>query len=183
MFVQLKKFDHNKMGNRKNYCLRNVRLGYGIDPKFADAKQAMQENRNKGTLHDLSSIPNNVAVPVYTDSAPYKKWGHVIVCDHGVYYEDGKIVKKPNNTFKWGEFINGVRVVEKVDDSIKVGDSVRVTGQGMSRSDGRGTKTRSFNNRLMAVVNIKHDRYGCNQWNNKNGAITGWFTKEQIKRS
>lgn len=182
MFVQLKKFDHNKMGNRKNFCLRNVRLGYGIDPKWGTAKEAMQENRNKGTLHDLNSIPTNVAVPVFTDSYPSQKYGHVIVCDHGIYYDDGKVRLKPNSTYKWGEILNGVIVVKKADDSIKVGDSVRVTGQGTSSSDGRGTKTKSFNNRLMAVVDIKNGRYGCNQWNNKTGTITGWFNINQVTK-
>ena len=109
---QDKAFSLAKMGKTKNFCLRNVRLGYGIGGKYANAKQAMNENAKKGTLHPLSSMPTNVAVPVYTSAGV---WGHVEVCDHGTYYSDGVKVGKPNNSYQWGEFLNGVRVVSWVE--------------------------------------------------------------------
>ena len=135
MLVQLKLFDPKKMGTKINYCLRNVRLGYGIDPKWSDAKEAMNENRVKGTLYDLNTIPNNVSVPVFTDKYPSAKYGHVKVCHNGVFYDNGKVCKKPSNNYKWGLWLNGVKVAEEKKDVIKIGDTVRVVGQGTSKSN------------------------------------------------
>ena len=184
-WVQKKEFHLNWMGTKKNYCLKNVRQGYGIGAKYADAKDAMAENARKGALHSLDSIPTNVAVPVYTNKAPYTKWGHVLVCDHGKYYEDGKKVNKPNKNFSWGEWINGVHVVGWKDDvkpsSIKVGDSVIVNGCGAGNSRGGAGKTKPFKNQKMKVIDIKNGRYGCNQYN-KQGGITGWWDSSQVKK-
>ena len=88
----------SKMGTTKNFCLRNVRLAYSIPAKYANAKQAMNENKTKGTLHPLSSIPTNVAVPVFTSAGVF---GHVEVCNKGTYYSDGKKVGKPNNSYQF----------------------------------------------------------------------------------
>lgn len=35
---QVKAFDINKMGKEAGMCLKNVRLGFGIAPKYPDAK-------------------------------------------------------------------------------------------------------------------------------------------------
>ena len=91
---QVVPFNPKKMGTTKNFCLRNVRLGYGIGGKYANAKQAMNENRDKGTLHDMTSIPTNVSVPVFTSAGI---WGHVIVSDKGVFYSDGKKCNRPTS--------------------------------------------------------------------------------------
>lgn len=178
---QNKAFSLARMGTTKNFCLKNVRLGYGIGSKYANAKLAMNENRNKGTLHSLSSIPTNVAVPVFTAQGI---WGHVEVCDHGVYYSDGKRVGKPNSSYQWGEFLNGVRVVSFVSSPsvIKVGDTVIVSGQGTATSKGTGGKTKNYKSHKMKVISIANGRYGCNQYNH-NGAITGWWTLSQIKKA
>lgn len=110
---QDKPFNLAKMGTTKNYCLHNVRLAFGIGPKYASAKLAMKENQDKGTLHSLSSAPKNVAVPIFTSAGV---WGHVMVCDRGVYYSDGRKVAQPNaSEYKWGELLNGVRVVSWVE--------------------------------------------------------------------
>lgn len=180
---QDKAFNLKNMGTTKNFCLRNVRQGYGIGGKWANAKQAMNENRDRGTLHPLSSIPTNVAVPVYSSAGVF---GHVEVCDHGTYYSDGKRTGKPNNSYMWGEILNGVRVVSWISTpapsgGIKVGDSVRVSGQGTGNSKGGGGKTKNFVNRTMKVISIVNGRYGCNQYN-RNGAITGWWTASQVKK-
>lgn len=177
-------FSLAKMGTTKNFCLRNVRQAYGIGPKYANAKLAMGENRTKKTLHALSDIPKTIAVPVFTSNGVF---GHVMVCDHGTYYSDGKKVGKPGNSYLWGEWLNGVRVVHYQDTpapkpTIKVGDSVIVNGQGTGNSKGGGGKTKSFSNRKMKVISIANGRYGCNQYN-KSGAITGWWTSAQVKKA
>ena len=161
---QVKAFSLAKMGHTKNMCLHNVRVGYGIGPKYANAKLAMNENRQKGTLHALSTIPKNVTVPVFTAQGV---WGHVEVCLNGTYYSDGKKVGKPNSTFQWGEFLNGVRVVAKTTPAptkIKVGDTVIVNGAGTATSKGTGAKTKSYKNQKMKVIKIENGRYGCNQY-------------------
>ncbi len=178
---QLVNFNLSKMGRTKNFCLRNVRLAYGIGSKYANARGAMNENKNLGTLHPLSSIPTNVAVPVFTGAGI---WGHVEVCDRGTYYSDGVKVGKPSSSYQWGEYLNGVRVVKWEDvkpTAIKVGDTVSVTGQGTGDSYGGGGKTKNFNGRKMKVVMINNGRYGCNQYNTM-GAVTGWWTASQVKK-
>ncbi len=116
---QTRNFDINKMGKKPGYCLQNVRLGFGIGPKYADAKADMEANKNAGTLHDISALPTNVAVPIYLDTvSPYE---HVIVSDHGTLYSDGKRLTSLNGfkVFGWGESCNGARVVEHVADQVK----------------------------------------------------------------
>ena len=177
---QVKPFSLAKMGHSKNFCLSNVRQGYGIGGKYANAKQAMNENKKKGTLHPLSTIPNNVTVPVFTAQGV---WGHVEVCLNGVFYSDGVKVGKPNSTYQWGEFLNGVRVVSKVVPSgIQVGDSVIVNGRGRATSQGTGAMTKNFVNQKMKVIKIDNKHYGCNQYN-KAGGITGWWAANQVKKA
>lgn len=176
-------FTLSKMGTTKNFCLRNVRQGYGIGPKYANAKLAMGENKNKGTLHALSTIPKNVTVPVFTSNGVF---GHVMVCLNGTYYSDGKKVGKPGSSYLWGEWLNGVRVVHYASDPapvkpIQVGDTVIVNGRGTGNSKGGGGQTKTFKNQKMKVISIANGRYGCNQYN-KAGAITGWFTSNQVKK-
>jgi len=130
---QVKAFDLSKMGTRPNYCLQNVRLAFGVQPKYADAKSAMIASRNAGTLHDISTLPKNVAVPVFVDtSSPYE---HVEVSDHGTFYSDGKKLSNPMSQkfFGWSETLNDERIVEYVPDPVptptpepefKVGDKV-----------------------------------------------------------
>lgn len=113
---QIKPFDLSKMGTKPNYCLQNVRLAFGVQPKYADAKSAMIASRNAGTLHDISTLPKNVAVPVFVDTAsPYE---HVEVSDKGVFYSDGKKLDNPMSQkfFGWSETLNDERIVEFVPD-------------------------------------------------------------------
>ena len=142
----------------------------------------MNENRKKGTLHPLSTIPKNVTVPVYTSQGI---WGHIEVCLKGTYYSDGVKVKKPNSSYMWGEYVNGIRVVKEIKSSsslIKVGDSVIVSGSGSATSKGTGAKTKSYVARKMKVISIANGHYGCNQYN-KNGAVTGWWPANQVKKA
>lgn len=119
-YKQLVSFDIKKMGTKPGYCLQNVRLGFGVPSKHYDAKEDMEANKAAGTLHDISTLPTNVAVPVYLDtSSPYE---HIIVSDHGTLYSDGKRLTSLNGfkVFGWGESVNGVRVVEKVPEPAKL---------------------------------------------------------------
>lgn len=177
-------FSLARMGTTKNFCLRNVRLAYQIGGKYANAKQAMNENKTRGTLHPLSSIPTNVAVPVFTSAGVF---GHVMVCDRGTYYSDGRRTSKPNSSYQWGELLNGVRIVSYTStptpkpSSIKVGDTVIVSGRGTGNSKGGGGQTKNFVARKMKVISIANGRYGCNQYN-QNGAITGWWAASKVKK-
>lgn len=113
---QIVGFDLSKMGTTPNMCLRNVRLAFGIPPKYVDAKAAMLANKNAGTLHDISTLPMNVSVPVFIDSP--STYEHVEVSDKGTFYSDGKELRNPMNQkfFGWGETLNDVRIVEFVED-------------------------------------------------------------------
>lgn len=128
---QVKPFNLSKMGTKAGYCLQNVRLAFDVPPKYADAKAAMLANKNAGTLHDMSTLPKNVAVPVFVDTSSV--YEHIEVSDRGTFYSDGKKVSNPMSQrfFGWGETLNDVRIVKWVDDpkptpttDIKVGDKV-----------------------------------------------------------
>ena len=116
-YKQLKQFYPSDMGTKKGWCLENVARGYhiyGVPSSQPSAKADMEFNKSRGTLHPLSSLPTNVAVPVYLDTA--SKYEHVEVSDKGVFWSDGKKVNRPNNSFGWGEYCNGVRIVEWQND-------------------------------------------------------------------
>lgn len=139
MWKQVKDFNIKKMGTKKGYCLQNVRLGFGIPAKYASAKIDMEANKKAGTLHNIDTIPINVTVPVYIDSA--SKYEHIIVCDKGTYYSDGRKLKSTKGLkfFGWGELCEDVRVVERVKDKYKIG-KYKVTAKLLNVRDGAGTK-------------------------------------------
>lgn len=117
-YKQLKPFYPKDMGTKKGWCLENVAKGYhiyGVPSGLPSAKADMEFNKARGTLHPLNTIPNNVAVPVYLDTS--SKYEHIEVSDKGTYWSDGYIVSKPTgNVFGWGEYCNGVRIVEWQND-------------------------------------------------------------------
>ena len=109
-FEQVKPFYPKEMGNKKGWCLQNCRLGYRIyTGKYASAKAAMTAAKKNGTYHE-GNAPTNIAVPVYISST--SKNGHVVVCDKGVWYEDGKKKSKMAGILGWDEMMDGVRVVQ-----------------------------------------------------------------------
>lgn len=117
-YTQVRAFNPSKMGKQSGWCLQNARLGFGITRgKFSSAKADCDSQRANGTLHPLSTLPTNCAVPVYVDTtSPYE---HVEVCVNGkTWYSDGRVVKAPASTtvFGWGELCDGERVV-KVETS------------------------------------------------------------------
>ena len=110
------------MGTKKGYCLQNDRLAFGITKgTFASAKADMESQKKNGTLH-YDNPPSNVAVPVYVDSTSI--YEHVVICDHGTYYSDGKKVSKPAKIFGWGELCDGVRVVKWVEEAKKSNEEI-----------------------------------------------------------
>lgn len=113
-YEQVKAGNHKNMGKRKGWCLQNVRLAFGIPVgKFASAKLDMESQRKNGTLHAMSTLPENVSVPVYVDTT--SKYEHVILSEKGVFYEDSKMIShnKYSKFFGWGEYCDGIRVVKK----------------------------------------------------------------------
>lgn len=125
---QVKKFDIKKMGKKAGWCLMNCRLGFGINKGTnPSAKADMEFNKKKGTLHDMKSLPTNVAVPVYLDTSSI--YEHIVVCDKGVYYSDGRRLTSTKGLkfFGWGEYCDAVRVVKKVEPKTKEGDKVKTT--------------------------------------------------------
>lgn len=114
---QVKPFIPNEMGKKKGWCLQNVRLGFRVyTPKYASAKSAMQAGIRNGTVHPYTELPNNVAVPVYIKTTSSN--GHVVVCDKGKWYSDGKTMNKPlgGNVLGWDEMADGTRVVQWSND-------------------------------------------------------------------
>lgn len=119
---QVLNFNIKKMGTKKGWCLLNARLGFGITKgTYASAKADMLAQKAKGTLHSLP-VPTNVSVPVYVDTISV--YEHIMVCDHGTYYSDGKKVAQPAHIFGWGELCDGVRVVKWVADTKKSNEEI-----------------------------------------------------------
>lgn len=126
MWKQEQYFDKYMMGTEKGYCLRNVRKGFDLPAKFASALDDLKNNIAKGTLHDISTLPSNVSVPVYLDTA--SKYDHIIVSDKGKFYEDGKRVYNTKNFkfYGWGELLNDYRIVEWIPEKTNVELAVEV---------------------------------------------------------
>ena len=115
---QAKAFNAGKMGKRPGYCLYNVRVGYGIAGKYADAKSDMLANKKAGKLHGgLNTIPAGRQVPLYWDSS---KYGHITVsCGDGKnMWSDGKkmVLWKTVPFQGWGETCEGVTIVNWTND-------------------------------------------------------------------
>ena len=109
-------FDLSKMGTTPGLCLQNVRLGYGIPPKYASARDAMNASKQQGTFHDGLDIPTNVAVPIFAETgSPY---AHVMVDYYGDVYSDGKHLSTlaGMTVVGWSETLNDSRIVEWVEE-------------------------------------------------------------------
>lgn len=119
-YQQYRAFDPAKMGTKKGWCLQNCRLGFGIEKgTYPSAKADMESQIANGTFH-VELPPNNIAVPVYFDTTSV--YEHVMVCDHGVYWSDGKRIDNIDfniwKPFGWGECCDGERVVNVVSDPV-----------------------------------------------------------------
>lgn len=115
-YVQVKGFNQSIAGNVKGYCLRNVRLGYGIGPKYDTAWQSWQNAPQNG-----GDIPTGVDVPVYFW---YGRYGHIGVrLANGQFWSDGKVYSNLNSyrithplvVYKgWSTEVNDVTVIKYV---------------------------------------------------------------------
>lgn len=153
MWKQLKTFSINRMGKKKGYCLQNVRLGFGIGSKFYNAKQDMLNNKKKGTLHSMSDLPKNIQVPVYLDTSSVHE--HIIAYDKGTYYSDGKKLTsiKGLKFYGWGELLEDVRVVKKVDTlKYNIGDFVEVKFDIVKITDTKGQNVYRFKNNYLEIM-------------------------------
>lgn len=153
---QVLNFNISKMGAKKGWCLQNARLGFGINKgTYASAKADMLAQKTKGTLHPLPA-PTNVSVPVYVDSVSV--YEHIMVCDHGTYYSDGKKVARPAKVFGWGELCDGVRVVKWVADTKKSNEKIAkevIAGKWGNGDDRKNRLTKAgYNyNTIQSLVN------------------------------
>lgn len=118
-WTQILAFDINQMGTTPNECLKNTRLGFGIQSgTYPTAKADMDSQIANGTLH-AGTPPDNIAVPIYYDGWAVVPEGHAAVWDHGTVYSDG--VEYPSiesvtvNYTGWGELCDGVRVVQRTN--------------------------------------------------------------------
>lgn len=112
-YEQVRQFYPKEMGTRKGWCLANVDKGFRIySGKFASAKADMLSQKKNGTLHPMSELPKNCAVPVYIDTS--SEYEHVEVYDKGTWYSDGHKVSAPayKICFGWGELCDGTRVIK-----------------------------------------------------------------------
>jgi hypothetical protein len=129
-FKQTRGFDPSKGGSRAGYCLANVRMGYSIAPLYNDAWQAW----NNTVQHRNSSFPANVDIPLfydYTDSRG-NRYGHINVrMRDGRIWNDGRFFQSMatfQNSMRnvryvgWGETLNNVRVVQRVQGGTNVAD-------------------------------------------------------------
>lgn len=117
-YRQTKAFNPSIAGTLKGYCLRNVRLGYGITSKYPSAWVAWGATQQ----HRDRNVPSGVAVPLYYSWGAY---GHINVrlpdgrvWSDGDYYasiEDYEAKKEPDFV-GWGESVNDVRVIDYVPD-------------------------------------------------------------------
>lgn len=117
-FYQTRAFDPQKMGTKKGWCEMNARLGFGISTgTYPSAKADMEAQKAERILHEGETPPNNIAVPVFFDTSSV--YEHVMVCDRGIYYSDGKRLSSIAGLklIGWGEKCDGVRVVDFKPDT------------------------------------------------------------------
>lgn len=132
-YRQTRKFNTGAGGKVKGYCLRNVRLGYGIASKYSTAWSAW----NATQQHRDRNIPTGVDVPLYYS---WGSAGHINVrladgrvWSDGDYYKnlaDYEAKKEPNYV-GWGESVNDVRVIDYVPDPVPtsmppIGSSIKL---------------------------------------------------------
>lgn len=120
-YKQVKPFDTLKGGRTAGFCLRNVRLGYGIPALYDSAWTAWLK-----TQQHTGTPPSGVDVPVYFSYTASidgirKNWGHIGVrLKDGRFWSDGKVypsISDYTSNFApvyvgWGESVNNVRVIE-----------------------------------------------------------------------
>ena len=112
---QILNFVLANMGTVQGECLKNTRLGFGIQTgTYLTARGDMESQIANNTLH-AGTPPADIAVPIYYSNFNIVAAGHVAVWDHGTVYSDGVYYPDINavtsNYTGWGELCDGVRVV------------------------------------------------------------------------
>lgn len=114
-YKQVVPFTPSNGGNRPGFCLQNVRLGYGIASKYANAITAWSNTEQ----HKDRNVPKGVDVPLYYS---YKTDGHINVrLANGKVWSDGNLyssiedyeAKSTPIYLGWGESVNDVRVIKE----------------------------------------------------------------------
>lgn len=146
-YKQTKSFNQALGGAVKGFCLRNVRLGYGIGPKYDTAWQSWQNAPQNG-----GDIPTGVDVPVYFS---YFSAGHIGVrLANGQFWSDGKVyssltayrVTHPLVVYRgWSTEVNDVVVIQYVADPTykmpPVGSKIKLTKGTIRNTFKAGTTT------------------------------------------
>lgn len=193
-------FDLVKMGRKAGLCLQNVRLGYGIAPKYASARDAMNASKKAGTFHEGLDIPTDVAVPIFAETgSPY---AHVMVDYYGDVYSDGKHLTslKGMTVLGWSETLNDARIVSWVNepapapapepqpapepipqpqpDDFKVGDIVAPT----RLVDYNGTPLRQYDD-TYTITQINGDRAVLSAPRGDNMVVWAAMNTKDIRRA
>lgn len=114
-FTQVRGFNPKACGTRKGYQLANVALGFGIEQrKYASCKHDALSQKKWHTIHKMSSLPLNVAVPIYLSIEPY--W-YVVVCENGKVYDPQHKFKYLKDiepyAYGWAEYLDGEKIIKK----------------------------------------------------------------------
>ncbi len=168
---QIKSANPAKMGKQKGWCLKNTRLAFGINTgKFASAKKDMQSQKANGTLHDFSTIPSNLAVPIYSYANLIN--GHVGLWYKGTYYSDGVKKSLPPRALisGWGELCDGVRVVQLTQG----------TGSGFLPAKGYW-KRGDQDQRIATLASFMRATFPAYTSKNALGSIFGPYLEKSIK--
>jgi len=158
---QVRAFDPSKAGNVRGYCLRNVRLGYGIAPKYDSAWIAWQN-----TDQHTNAIPTGVDVPVYFW---WGKYGHIGVrLANGTFWTDGKVYSSltryrllhPAVVYRgWSTKVNDVTVIKYEAPTPpkfkmpKVGSKVQLIPKDKRSTFKAGTT------KVAGTINVKDNTY------------------------
>jgi hypothetical protein len=158
MYKQTRAFNQNKGGSAKGWCLRNVRLGYGIPAKYASAWQAWLNSPQY-----TSAIPTGVSVPVYFW---WGRDGHIgVQLPDGRFWSDGRVysslwsyrVSHPAVIYRgWSTHVNGVEVIKAVPASSKmpaIGSKIQLLPKDKRTTFRAGTATTA------GVINVTDNTF------------------------
>lgn len=123
---QVRNWNESKGGRVVNSCLANTRKGFDIAPHYGTAWQAW----NGTQKHTARDYPAGVYTPIYfsyttTIGGKKENYGHIGTrYPDGTFWTDGRKFssveeyerQKAPKFVGWGESINGVRVIQWIDE-------------------------------------------------------------------
>lgn len=144
---QLKAFNARNAGTKAGWCLRNVRMGYGIAPFYNSA----WDNWNNTPQKKNRSIPTGVDVPLFYDYTDRNgnRYGHINVrLKDGRIWNDGKYYQSLS-TFErawrnvtyvgWSTHVNNVQVIKESNRGDIMDTDAKVKGQYYTLRGNEGT--------------------------------------------